>query len=100
MKIFGKAAEFYRIRVLKLIEESRPIIKWDETILFREPPPEEARSRTLYLVQAVRIDDNQAFVLKRFKDQTRADKFRHRVEELLEELTKNQFEAKFPNQFD
>lgn len=100
MRIFGKASEFYRVRVQKLVEEMQPSMKWDESISYRQPPPYKGKSRTLYLVQAIRNDDKKTFQLKKFTKKDEAERFRQKIGEILELLTKNQFEEKFPSVFD
>lgn len=100
MKIFGKAAEFYRVRIQKLVEEGEPSMKWDDAILYRRPAEDKANSRTLYMVQAVRIDDSRSISLGEFSEMDEADKFMQEINELLEDQTKNQFEERFADYFD
>ena len=95
MRVFGKAADFYRLRVLKINEESGPELDWHEDILFKKPPAEEVSSAVSYVLQAVSIDSEKAYLLQRFEDGEKAVRERNKIDELLRELTTQEFEAKF-----
>ena len=97
MRVFGKAADFYRLRVLRVNEESSPELDWRDDILFKEPLVEEPRSREWYVLQVVNIDSEEAHPLRRFKDSGLAMRDRAKVDELLYELTKQELESKFLN---
>ena len=99
MKIFGKAADFYRVRIQTLVVDDEQAMDWDESVLYRQPSGYAGGSNAYFAVQAVRVDDNAVFPLKRFSQEAKAKKFKNGIEDLLEELTKNQFEDRFPKQF-
>jgi len=100
MKIFGKAEEFYRVRLQRMSEASEMEMDWDESILYRDPPPFESKSTTYFLVQAVDIDNNQTFDIKRFSLREEAANFQNQADNELTTLTKAEFEKKFIKQFD
>lgn len=95
MRVFGKAVDFYRLRVLKVNEESGPELAWHDDILFKKPPADELRSEEWYVLQAVSIDSEEAFPIRRFDDGDEAMRNRDKVDELLYELTKQEFESRF-----
>ncbi len=97
MRVFGKASDFYRLRVLKVNEDSDISLDWKKDILFRNPEPSPMSTRTWYVVQVVNIDDEEPYSIKRFKTGEAAMRFKDKAEELLHELTKKQFEEKFPS---
>ena len=97
MKVFGKASDFYRLRVLKVNEDSDISLDWKKDILFRNPGPSPMSTRIWYVVQAVTIDDDEPHNIKRFVTGEAAMRFKDKAEELLDELTKKQFEEKFPS---
>jgi hypothetical protein len=97
MKVFGKAADFYRLRVLKMTEDSELDLEWKEDILFRTPNVSPMTDRVWYVVQAVSIDREEPYLLKRFPSGEAAMRFKDSVEELLREVTKHEFENRFPS---
>lgn len=96
MRVFGKAADFYRLRVLKVHEDSEPEIDWHPDILLRPPSTPEPQTEVWYFLQAVSVDSERAYALKKFSDGETAMRYRDKVDELLRELTKLEFEEKFP----
>ncbi len=95
VRVFGKAGDFYRLRVLKLNEESSPELDWHDDILFKKPPVEEVRCYEWYVLQAVSIDSEEAHPIRRFEDSSEAMRGRDKVDEFLRELTKQEFESRF-----
>lgn len=96
MRVFGKASDFYRLRAIKVSEDSELDLEWEDDILYKTPPVAPMTTRIWYLVQAVAVDDEQAHSLKRFRSGDAAMRFKDKVEELLRELTKQEFEDRFP----
>lgn len=97
MKTFGKANDFYRIRVIKVNEDSEPDLQWSEDILIRKPKNHEGKTKVWYLVQAVGVDSEQVFTIRRFKSGNSATRFREKAGELIKESTKHEFEQSFPD---
>lgn len=95
MRVFGKASDFYRLRVIKVNEDSEVDLEWQEDILYRRPAGAPMTTKIWYVVQAVAIDDESAHILKRLATGDAAMRFKDRAEELLKELTKQEFEARF-----
>lgn len=95
MRVFGKASDFYRLRVLKVSEDSDIDLDWQEDILFRRRAYPKMTTKNWYVVQAVAVDDETAHELRRFTTGEAAMRFKDRVEELLRDLTKQEFEDRF-----
>ena len=95
MKVFGRASDFYRLRVIKVAEDSDVDLNWRADILYRQPASAPMTIKTWYVVQAISIDDESPHNLKRFTTGEAAMRFKDRIEDLLRELTKQQFEDRF-----
>ncbi len=95
MRVFGKASDFYRLRVIKVREEAAPELDWHDDILIKAPPTEKLGLEEWFVLQAVSVDTERAYALKRFEVAEKAMRYREKAEELLKELTKQAFEAKF-----
>jgi hypothetical protein len=95
MRVFGKASDFFRLRVIKVTEDSQVDLDWQEDILYRKPAKTAMTTKAWYIVQAVAVDDEEVHVLKRMATGEAAMRFKDRVEELLHELTKLEFEKRF-----
>ncbi len=95
MRVFGKAADFYRLRVLKFNEESGPELDWHDDILYKKPTVEEPSSCEWYILQAVSVDSDEAHPIQRFEDNSEALRVQDKIDELLRELTKQEFESRF-----
>lgn len=105
MRLFGKASDFYRLRIITLEEEPRIDFDWDEEILYRSQPssaPEERqpspKTRLHYIVQLVKFDSEEAITLKKFNKKEEALRYKTRVEESLTQETKSEFDSRFLNQ--
>lgn len=96
--MIGDAAEFYRVRVVRLDEQDEPDLEWRDDILYRTPPHQELHEVETHRVEAVRLDDDTAITdLGRFPDAESARAFVERLEMDLSEMTKSGFEARhFP----
>lgn len=97
MRVFGKASDFYRLRVIKVNEDSDVDLNWREDILYRRPPGAPMSTKVWYVIQAVMIDNESSYNLKRFVTGEAAMRFKDRIEELLRDLTKQEFEERFPS---
>ena len=95
MRVFGKASDFYRLRVLKVNEDSGLELDWQSDILYRAAPAAEIKTDTWYAVQVVSVDSEAAFELKRFTDGEAALRYKDKLVELLQEVTKSDFEERF-----
>lgn len=99
MRAFGKASDFYRLRILAVEEDRGLRIEWHDEILYRRPRPAKLKTKTFYLVQAVALDTDNAYELRRFSTKPAAERYLKRASELLGELTKSQFEHRFKRGF-
>lgn len=92
----GMAADFYRVRVLRLDEEDAPDLEWREDILYRDPPAQTVSERACWIVQAVDItDDEHTNRLAAFEELEDARAFVEAAEEDLPDLTRAEFEARY-----
>jgi len=94
-KTFGKASDFYRVRILTLDEETPPDFDWREDILFRKPPGEKRAIKRRYTVQVVDLDTRNDQVIKAFPNRHVAESALIMIDEDLRELTKMEFEKKY-----
>ena len=95
-KPLGMAADFYRLRVVRVDEGDAPDLEWREDILYRSPPAETPEEYDAFVVQAVEIDDEEAVThLETFTDGDEARDFLERAGEELTDLTRTEFEARY-----
>lgn len=95
MKKFGRALDYYRLRLVKFSEEDGLDFDWDKEILYRPPKDYIFITRTYFSVQAVNLDSKKAYELRRFKTAEQALRYKDKVEEWLRDLTKKEFEERF-----
>lgn len=99
MKKFGRALDFYRLRLVKINEEDGLDFDWDSEILYRPPKDYIFITKTYFVVQAVNLDTKAVYELKRFTRGEQALRFKDKAEEWLRELTKKEFENRFQEAF-
>ena len=100
MKSFGKAQDYYRIRVQSITVDQTLSIDWSEDVLYKDQKIAEIETKTAFVVQVVRLDDHNVSDLKNFHDYNEANEYKILTDALLEELTKNQFEERFSDKLD
>lgn len=93
-KVFGKAKDFYRVRVIALREEIPSEFEWRDDILFSYPEY-EGKSIREYRLEIVEIDSGKGHVLGSYKNKEEVERRRQKIQEDLDELTKMQFEKKY-----
>lgn len=95
-KTIGSAADFYRLRVIRVDATDGLDLEWRDDILYRRPPsdvPEESRSFT---VEAVLLDDDEVTVpLATFDDAEAAHEWLTDADAALVEMTKSEFEESY-----
>lgn len=94
-KVFGRAADFYRVRLVHLEEVVPPELDWREDILFYPPPPYDSQSALQYRLEIVYIDDGHALPIAFLADRQQAEKKYDEIKEDLSDLTKIEFEEKY-----
>lgn len=94
-KIFGKANDFYRVRIINIKEDEEVDIDWRDDILLRKPENHESILEDNFVIEVVNIDSGEKIALEKFPKLHRAKKQIIEIEEDLNELTKNQFEKKY-----
>ncbi len=94
-KVFGKADDFYRARILTLEEEMFPDFDWRDDILYRSPSKERSEMRKQYCLQIVELDTKKDRIVKEYTDRREAERALRSIEHDLSELTKIEFEGKY-----
>ncbi len=94
-KAFGKAEDFYRVRLITIKEEIPPEMDWKEGIIYFKPKMEKSKSLTKYRVELIEIDTNRRISLEDFSEKDLALKKIEEVQFDLSKLTKHQFENKY-----
>ena len=94
-KIFGKADDFYRARIMTLEEEMFPDFDWRDDILYRSPSKQHSEMRKQYCLQIVDLDTKKGQIIKRYTNRKEADKALKMIDHDLKELTKIEFEEKY-----
>lgn len=94
-KIFGRASDFYRARVLTLEEEVPPDFDWRDDILYHTPEEHESGMKKNYCLQIVDLDSRKNQNLKQYGNKREAEKALQKIEEDLKELTKMEFEKRY-----
>jgi len=92
-RVIGNAADFYRLRVMR-VDESDPLeFEWREDILYRRPPEEDVDEYELWRVEAVHVDDEEDVTeLGTFESAPAAHAWMTETLEDLAEMTKSEFE--------
>lgn len=94
-KVFGKASDFYRARILTLEEEVPPDFDWRDDVLYRTPKEHCSRIKIDYCLQIIDLDSRKSQVLKQYSNRTEAEQTLKIIEEQLDDLTKMEFEKKY-----
>lgn len=93
MKTFGKANEFYRVRLLTKTEDQLLDFQWRDDILYSKPEDNiDLKTNNSYLIQLIVLDTNEKMILEKFKERIQAQQFLSNIEENLHQSTKNEFE--------
>ncbi len=94
--MIGLAADFYRLRVVRVDETDEPDLDWRDDILWRDPPEQVVGETLSFRVEAVEVDDETAAVpLAEFADSATAHEALADAEVDLATLTKSQFEERY-----
>jgi len=94
-RTIGAASDFYRLRVTRLNEPDEPDLEWRDDILYREPPTQRMGEIESYAIEAVSIDDEQAFEIALYASSDEAHTALAAIAEDLEELTRSEFETRY-----
>lgn len=95
-RVFGEAADYWRLRLLRLDESDEPDLEWRDDILYRRPPAHETDEHDTYVVDAVSLDDeDRAVRLATFGESEVAHSYLERAQTDLAEMTKAQFERAY-----
>lgn len=98
-KIFGKADDFYRARILTLEEDVPPDFDWRNDILYRSPSQYRGGTSIKYCLQIVDLDSNKNHIFKKYASRKEAERVLKTIKEDLKELTKMEFEKKYDLRF-
>lgn len=95
-KAIGRAADFYRLRVMSLDDTDEVDFEWRDDILYRRPPSMTIEDEEVYRVEAVLLDDDEVtYGLSTFADASEAHAWLQDRQEDLDEMTKSEFEAAY-----
>lgn len=97
-KTIGSAADFYRLRVIRVDATDGLDLEWRDDILYRRPPADRPHETHSFTVEAVLLDDDDTtMTLATFDSSDEAHAWLSDAETALVEMTKSQFEeAYFP----
>lgn len=95
-KTIGSAADFYRVRVIRVDATEAVDFEWRDDILYRRPPETSLDEDELYRVEAVLLDDDDVVTpIATVEDAGTAHEIMDRCVEDLHEMTKSEFEAAY-----
>ncbi|MBF4510802.1 MAG: hypothetical protein ISP10_10050 [Aeromicrobium sp.] len=92
-KTIGSAADFYRLRMMRLDASDAVDFEWRDDILYRRPPADDIAEDEAYRAEAVLLDDEDVVItIATFDDPGAARGFLADAERDLLEMTKSEFE--------
>ncbi len=94
-KTFGKASDFYRVRIITLEQEIPPDFDWRDDVLYRSPKESFDMIKRTYCLQVVDLDSRNYQVLEEYSAKQVAAKDKEMLEENLKNLTKMEFDKKY-----
>lgn len=95
MRKIGQAYDYYRCRVLEIVEDRPQPLDWREDVLYREQPPPNVRSAKRFTVQLILVDTSEVYEVKSYSARHTAEKKRALVDEDLRDLTRSEFSKKY-----
>lgn len=99
-RTFGKASDFYRVRIITFEEEIPPDFDWRDDVLYRESKEVSDAIEKKYALQVVELDSHNHQVIEEFKELAVANRIRQDLQEDLETFTKIQFDKKYDLHFE
>ncbi len=94
-KQIGQAGDYYRCRVIEIVEDRPQALDWREDVLYREPPEPSVSSARRFTVQVIAIDTSEAHDVKAYPTDAGAEKKKILVEDDLRDLTRSEFIKKY-----
>ena len=94
-RTFGKASDFYRVRIITLEEETALDFDWRDDVLYCPRKDHPTLIDTKYSLQVVELDSRDKIVLGEFSDMDEAVRTKEAAAEDLKILTKMEFEKKY-----
>lgn len=99
-RTIGAAADFYRLRVVRIDQGSEPELDWRDDVLYRhQEDPRVPAESVVFRVEAVSLDDDDdddsASSLEDFRSSEEAYAFLEEAAEDLACLTKSRFEDRY-----
>lgn len=91
----GQAAEYYRCRIVEIVEDRPDPLDWRDDVLYREPPPPRVKSAARYTIQVISLDTSDTHDLKAYASEATALKKQTLIEEDLRDMTRSEFAAKY-----
>ncbi len=95
-KPLGMAADFYRLRLIRLDEGDLPDLEWRTDILYRTLPAQRLEEYDIYVVEAIEIaDDERVTRVGSLADAEEARALMDAAQHDLSDLTRNEFEDRY-----
>lgn len=95
-RTIGRAADFFRVRVIRIDATDAVEFDWRDDILYRRPPEDRPDEEEAFQVEAVLLDNDDVVApIATFVDGDAAHAFLEQCEGDLEEMTKSEFEARY-----
>ncbi|RJQ54342.1 MAG: hypothetical protein C4521_05755 [Actinobacteria bacterium] len=91
----GQAEDFYRSRVIRIVEDRPQALDWRDDLLYRQAPEPSVSSSARFVVQILSLDTSATHDLKAYAAESQAKRKRELVDQDLRELTRSQFATKY-----
>lgn len=93
-KSFGMARDYYRARLLRVLEERPDDLEWREDILYRAPKAYPSKVKATYRLQLL-TTENKAMELSILESEREAKKRYKKLVRDLKEMTKMKFDENY-----
>lgn len=95
-KTIGSAADFYRLRIMRVDATDAVDLEWRDDILYRRPRSPEIVEDEWFRVEAVLLDDEDVAVeIANLEDPDAARALMEECAEALADMTKSGFEERY-----
>ena len=99
-RTFGKASDFYRVRIITFEEEIPPDFDWRDDVLYRASKEDSGKIEKKYALQVVELDSRNHQKIEEYAELTVANRIKQELQDDLEALTKIQFDKKYDLHFE
>ena len=99
-RTFGKASDFYRVRIITFEEEIPPDFDWRDDVLYRASKEIPDTIEKKYALQVVELDSHNHRVIEEYAELAVANRIKQDLQEDLDAFTKIQFDKKYDLHFE